>query len=331
MQIQDDIERLKQVREKIRLFFDDVFIDTHEYSIIRQKLDEQTYQDVSSDIEVIADNFLGDILRDFSNALASSKFHVSFQSFLDHAPQRIESIRRMLGEMKLNWGSVRERGIEVISVLGQLSQEDIVAYKSYVKQRRNELLDQTGKTIAFLKEVEGELFKIGSIADESPIQSSVPCFITGEICSKWISPTPTDVFVGYQFASTYYRSDSFKKMISESLQTLGLYAWFPDDYFDPNHISCEICYKIQQVKLCMFEVSDNNPNVMFELGIAHMLGKAVVLLRNEGSVSEVPSDLAGLHRIEYADLVHCRDELKSKLVSSATLRSLLHIEGAHDE
>ncbi|UFW51126.1 MULTISPECIES: hypothetical protein [Bradyrhizobium] len=48
------------------------------------------------------------------------------------------------------------------------------------------------------------------------------------------------------------------------------------------------------------DVTRHNPNVMFEIGIAHGLGKPLVLLIDDAASANLPSDLAGYQFIPYS-------------------------------
>jgi nucleoside 2-deoxyribosyltransferase len=48
------------------------------------------------------------------------------------------------------------------------------------------------------------------------------------------------------------------------------------------------------------DVTRLNPNVMFELGMAHALGKPLVLLLDEAASTNLPSDLAGYQFVTYS-------------------------------
>ncbi|MFQ6115858.1 MAG: TIR domain-containing protein [bacterium] len=49
---------------------------------------------------------------------------------------------------------------------------------------------------------------------------------------------------------------------------------------------------IEQVDFIIADLTESNPNVMYELGYAHGLGKPVLIIVQE-EVSNVPSDLSG--------------------------------------
>ena len=54
---------------------------------------------------------------------------------------------------------------------------------------------------------------------------------------------------------------------------------------------------IQQSRLCVADVSQRNPNVLYEVGIAHTLGKPTILLTSK--IEEVPFDIRALRIVVY--------------------------------
>jgi hypothetical protein len=62
---------------------------------------------------------------------------------------------------------------------------------------------------------------------------------------------------------------------------------------------------------------------MFELGLAYMLGKVAILLAKKGSPGTHIADIAGMHRIEYEDMVECRDSVSACLSDSTRVQEVL--------
>jgi len=56
---------------------------------------------------------------------------------------------------------------------------------------------------------------------------------------------------------------------------------------------------IHEADLIVVELSDQSPNVMYELGIAHAFRKPAVILVDRYSPSKLPSDLAGFGYLVY--------------------------------
>ena len=56
---------------------------------------------------------------------------------------------------------------------------------------------------------------------------------------------------------------------------------------------------IKDADLIIADISGRNPNVFYELGIAHTLGKQVILITKDDATSEVPTDIKGYEFIRY--------------------------------
>jgi hypothetical protein len=103
-------------------------------------------------------------------------------------------------------------------------------------------------------------------------------------------------------------------MIREVFGALDRRPYFPDDHGATGHITCEICQHILSSCLGVFEITDANPNVMLELGLAYGAGKHCVLLRRKAvEHCEIPADLSGIQRIHYDNEVDVREKLQSTL------------------
>jgi predicted nucleotide-binding protein len=62
----------------------------------------------------------------------------------------------------------------------------------------------------------------------------------------------------------------------------------------------DIVQRIRSSHVVVADITRMNPNVMFELGIAHGLGKPLILLINEVEDVDLPSDLVGYQYLMYA-------------------------------
>lgn len=61
----------------------------------------------------------------------------------------------------------------------------------------------------------------------------------------------------------------------------------------------EISIRIRTSDVVIADITRLNPNVMFELGIAHGLGKPLILLLNEDADVDLPTDLVGYQYLTY--------------------------------
>ena len=74
---------------------------------------------------------------------------------------------------------------------------------------------------------------------------------------------------------------------------------------------CKICQGIQKCRYAIFDISEWNPNVLFEFGLACGLGKRSLVIKNE--IGNVPTDLHGLEYVSYGDDY---EDLKNKIIKS---------------
>jgi hypothetical protein len=77
----------------------------------------------------------------------------------------------------------------------------------------------------------------------------------------------------------------------------GLKPLRGDDLFHPTDILDDIWYAITAAFCVIADISGRNPNVMYELGIAHTLAKPVLILSR--TAEDIPIDLATRRVILY--------------------------------
>jgi hypothetical protein len=79
----------------------------------------------------------------------------------------------------------------------------------------------------------------------------------------------------------------------------GLVCRRADDIKSNRTIMQDIWKAICEARLILADVTDLNPNVMYELGIAHTLGKETIIIYQKDEKIKFPFDLAHIRRIEY--------------------------------
>jgi len=136
------------------------------------------------------------------------------------------------------------------------------------------------------------------------------------------------VFVGFQIKSDFHSTEEIEKLVSSLSNSLGehhgivLNAVF--GLFPPGRILwSELRDSIHNCDVAIFDISENNPNVMIEVGLAYGSGKQVILLKNRESYKlfPTPSDLAAIH-VSYE-----KGQLDAVAVSAQVVRGILsHIE-----
>jgi DNA-binding MarR family transcriptional regulator len=114
-----------------------------------------------------------------------------------------------------------------------------------------------------------------------------------------------DVFVAYPYS---FPIDDYRKALAEAKEGLNVKLSYADEKITSEFILTKILKLITASDICLFDVTNWNPNVTLELGVAIGLGREYYILFNpklSGSM-EVPSDIRGRDRIEYtsySDLV----------------------------
>lgn len=93
-------------------------------------------------------------------------------------------------------------------------------------------------------------------------------------------------------------TDVYEYFVKPSIETnCGLRCERGDDVFGSSAIMDDIRRSIERARLVVADLTSRNPNVFYEVGIAHALNKEVLLLSQ--SMSDVPFDLRHLRVLVY--------------------------------
>ena len=117
-------------------------------------------------------------------------------------------------------------------------------------------------------------------------------------------------FFGVPQGDSQFRSDLFVLMPFDSVMRpiyddhiarvgaeLGLSVKRADDFFGGRNIVEDIWSGICSTKIIIAECTGRNPNVFYELGVAHAIGKPAILVTQ--SDDDVPFDLRSVRYIRY--------------------------------
>jgi DNA-binding CsgD family transcriptional regulator len=109
---------------------------------------------------------------------------------------------------------------------------------------------------------------------------------------------------------TYYH-----EIIEQTIIDLGLLPYRGDSLFRPSPIMNDIWDLIKASKIIIADLTEKNPNVFYELGLSHSIGKPVILIT--ASIGDVPFDLQSLRVIIYnKENPYWGLDLKNKIKSS---------------
>src|SRR5258708_735840 len=124
------------------------------------------------------------------------------------------------------------------------------------------------------------------------------------------------VFVGYQIKSKFHSSSGLKEVMSKKLcavvkKRLGitLAFQFGDKFNAGDFLFSQVQGAINNCEVAIFDISENNPNVMIEVGMALGAKKFTIILKNESSIKDfpVPSDIKAFIYVPYKkieEIVH---------------------------
>lgn len=111
----------------------------------------------------------------------------------------------------------------------------------------------------------------------------------------------------------------YRGVIEPVVAGLKLKCLRADEIFTPTPIIDDICEHIRKARFLIADLTHRNPNVFYELGFAHALDKAVILLTQD--LKDVPFDLKHRRIIPYRDGLGEAKKIKKEL--SAFINELI--------
>ena len=91
--------------------------------------------------------------------------------------------------------------------------------------------------------------------------------------------------------------DYYETIYRPAIIAAGLEPHRADDLYRPSTIVTDIWSYTRRAKLLLADLTGKNPNVFYELGLAHALAKPVILVAEE--MDDIPFDLRALRIIVY--------------------------------
>lgn len=91
--------------------------------------------------------------------------------------------------------------------------------------------------------------------------------------------------------------DYYETIYCPAIEAAGLEPHRADDLYRPSTIVHDIWAYTKKAQLLVADLSGKNPNVFYELGLAHALGKPAILVAE--SMDDIPFDLRALRIIIY--------------------------------
>ncbi len=106
----------------------------------------------------------------------------------------------------------------------------------------------------------------------------------------------------------------YRDKIKPTVEASGFKCLRADDIFSPMPILEDIWIHICKSRVIIADVTGRNPNVFYEMGIAHTLGKPIVILTQDKT--DVPFDVAQFRYYVYSDDSYGWDVLCNSITQS---------------
>lgn len=94
----------------------------------------------------------------------------------------------------------------------------------------------------------------------------------------------------------------YERTVKPTLEGLGCHVEHAKDAHTVERIVDAIYSQIARAQFIVADTTGKNPNVFYEIGYAHALGKKVILLVQDAQ--DIPFDIAGLRHIQYKPQSH---------------------------
>lgn len=161
---------------------------------------------------------------------------------------------------------------------------------------------EIGKNLAemLLPIIEEENDKKKRIVRINPIFFGRDYIIESDLC-----------FVLLEFSCPY--TDIYENLIKPTIEEEGFRCLKSDDIFSTNSVIEDIWANINKSALIVAEISSNNPNVLYELGICHTVGKNVMMITQYPE--EIPFNFRHMRCYPYKNDISGSVELKRNIKS----------------
>jgi len=125
------------------------------------------------------------------------------------------------------------------------------------------------------------------------------------------------VFLGYPYTPAI-PADDYKRVISEVEEEFGIRMWYFLDEITTAELMRKVWRAILRADFCIFDTSDGNPNVAFELGLAVSQFKNCMTLLKTGTKNPLGSaDLGYSERAEYTSAATLKEKIRQIILSKS--------------
>ena len=160
---------------------------------------------------------------------------------------------------------------------------------------------------AGLIEFDGDVIKITSLSAkiQTNLQFSLSALASGPLDHRLIVSPRYETYEAERYRSdilvlmpfTEVLTALYEDHLKDVAQVLQLTIARADDFFTSGRIMNAVWTAIVKAKVLIADCTGRNPNVFYEIGLAHALGKPVILIAQ--TPEDVPFDLSQYRYIEY--------------------------------
>lgn len=119
-------------------------------------------------------------------------------------------------------------------------------------------------------------------------------------------------FVLMSFATQYL--EVYSNVYKPVCDALEIDCWRVDEISRPGSITKDIIEGIVEADILIADLTSKNPNVFYELGIAHSVGNKTIMTAQD--IADVPFDIANYRVILYKQTITGAEELSQRLTSA---------------
>lgn len=125
-----------------------------------------------------------------------------------------------------------------------------------------------------------------------------------------VDQKPSVCFVVMQFTDEY--NSLYQDVIRPTCEEFGYAVVRADDFYTSGLIIDDITRSIQEATIVIADITPNNPNVFYEVGYAHGIGKPTILL-SDRKRDKMPFDMSGFRTLFYDNTIGGKSAVEERL------------------
>lgn len=204
-----------------------------------------------------------------------------------------------------------------------------IIYFFRLRKKVKRKIDENFKIVGQRERIEDQLYHLNEImlSDPNRLFDNTKLLLEFPQCDLRHTPIPNYLFfqnLGIDITNISIKDKtvlclmpfhkSFQKIydaIKLSCMALDLECWRSDTPYNPGNVLQQIIKMLLEAQIIVAVLDGKNPNVFYEIGIAHSIGKPVILVANMDKKEDVPFDLRSDRLLLYSS----PNDLSKKLLT----------------